>query len=58
MKKKKKKTRQIKVADVGLEGFVGWTDRTISESDEEREAEMSSLAARFVAQMLKRAAIA
>ena len=35
---------------------MDWTDPTVSESAEEREAEMSSLAAGFVARMCKRAA--
>ena len=53
MKKKKKKIGHIKVIDEGLEGFVDWTDSTVSESIEEREAEMSSLVVGFVAWMRK-----
>ena len=41
MKKKKKKTEQIKVVGTRFEGFMDWTNPTISESSEEREAEMS-----------------
>ena len=41
-KKKKNKTGHIKVVSAGLKGFVDWTDLTVSESTEEREAEMSS----------------
>ena len=55
MKKKKKKTGQIKVASAGLEGFMDWKDLTVSESGEEREAEMSSLATGFAARIHKRA---
>ena len=40
---------------MGLEGFLDSTDPTVSESVEENEAEMSSLAAGFAAQMRKRA---
>ena len=56
MKKKKKKARRVKAVGKGLEGFVDWTDPIDSESDEEREDEMSSLAAGFVVRKRKRAA--
>ena len=46
---------RVKAADEGLEGFVDWTDPTISKLVKEREAEMSSLVARFTARMRKRA---
>ena len=52
-KKKKRKTRQDKVASTGLEGFVDWKNPTFSKSVEEKEVE-----AGFAARMLKRAASA
>ena len=51
--KKKKKSGQEKAASEGLEGFVDWTNSIVSQSVEEREAEMSSLVARFAIQMRK-----
>ena len=54
-KKKKKKKRKIIVVGVGLESFVDWVDLNSSEPAEEREGDMSSLAAGFVAWMRKRA---
>ena len=56
MKKKKKKARRVKAVGKGLEGFVDWTYPIVRESDEEREDEMSILAAGFVMRMRKRAA--
>ena len=44
-KKKKKKIGLVKAADESLEGFVDWTDPTISVSAEEKETEMRKLAA-------------
>ena len=54
-KKKRKRVRQIKDADVGLEGFMNWVDLIVSESTEEREDDMSNLTAELVAWMCKRA---
>ena len=51
VKKKKKKVWWVKVVGEGLEGIVDWTDSTVSEWTEEREAEMSSLVAGFTARM-------
>ena len=45
--KKKNKFEQAQAASEGLEEFVDWTNSTVSQSAEEREAEMSSLVARF-----------
>ena len=42
-KKKKKKTRQAKAADAGLEEFVDLMNPRVSESAEEEDVEMSSL---------------
>ena len=53
---KKKKFRQVKAAGEGLEGFVDWTNPVVSESTEEREAEMSGLVAGFAMRMRKCAA--
>ena len=53
MKNKKKKVGQVKAAGKGLEGFVDWTNPGISESNEEEEAEMSSLVFCFPARMCK-----
>ena len=56
MKKKRKKTkkvRQVKATNFGLEGFVDWVDPISSEPVEEREDDMSSLAAGFTAGMRK-----
>ena len=36
---------------MGLEGFVEWVDSIASDPAEERESDMSSLAARFFARM-------
>ena len=55
-KRKKKKVIRVKASGKGLEGFVDWTDPTVSESAKEREVEMSSLAAGFAAWLCKRAA--
>ena len=54
MKKKKKKTIQIKVTGAGFERFVDWMDSIVSELVEEMKAEMSSLAAGFSMRMRKR----
>ena len=54
--KKKKKKGKIITVGAGLEDFVDWVDPNISDSTKEREADMSNLAAEFVAQMRKRAA--
>ena len=45
----------MKAAGTGLEGFVNCVDPIVSEPAEERKDDMSNLAARFVAQMRKRA---
>ena len=54
MAKDKKKTKKEKVGRVkavgrGLEGFVDWGERTASGPAKEKEGNMSSLAAGFVA---------
>ena len=54
--KKKKKSRQVKAVDEGLEGFVDWTNMKISQSTEEREVEMTGLVVGFSIQIRKRAA--
>ena len=54
--KKKKKSRQAKASGEGLEGFVDWTNLEVSQSAEEREAEMSSLIVGFAIRIRKRAA--
>ena len=54
--KKKRKSEQVKTASEGLEGFVGWTNPTVGELSEEKEAEMSGLVAGFAMRMSKRAA--
>ena len=53
-KKKAKKGGQTKAVNVGLEGFMHWTDPTTSKPVEEREDDMSSLAIGFATRMLKR----
>ena len=53
MKKKKKKVGQVKATSEGLEGFVDWTDPTVSKSAEEIEAKMSSFTVGFAARMHK-----
>ena len=57
MEQKKKKGKIIAVG-VGLEGFVDWVDPNASDSTEEREDDMSSLAAGFAVWILKWAASA
>ena len=47
MTKKKKKSRQAKATGEGLEGFMDWMNQEVSQSAEEREAEMSGLIAGF-----------
>ena len=47
VKKKKKKVERVKDSSEGLEGFVDWTDLKVSESAEEREAEISILVVGF-----------
>ena len=54
--KKKKKSRQVKAVGEGLEGFVDWTNLEVSQSTEEREAEMSSLIVGFSIRIRKIAA--
>ena len=53
--KKKKKSRKAKAAGEGQEGFMDWTNPTVSKSTEEREVEMSGLIAKFSIRMHKRA---
>ena len=53
---KNKKSGQAKVASEGLEGFMDWTNSAVSQSTEEREAEMSGLVVGFAIRMRKRAA--
>ena len=55
-RKKEKKVGQIKDTDARLEGLVDWVDPILSEPIEEREEDMSRLAAGFTALMCKRAA--
>ena len=55
-RKKKKKTKQSKATDIGLEGFVDWTNPEVNELTEEEEAEMSYLVSSFAARMCKRVA--
>ena len=43
----------MKAVNVGLEGFVDWTNLGVSELAEEEEAEMSGLVSSFVARMRK-----
>ena len=57
-RKKEKKVGHIKAAGARLECFVDWEDPISSESTEEREGDMSSLAAGFVVRIGKRAASA
>ena len=52
-KKKRKNAERVKATDEGLEGFVDWTDLTVSESAKEREAEMFSLTTGFAMRMRK-----
>ena len=54
--KKKRKSEQVKTTSKGLEGFVDWTNPTVGELSEEKEAEMSGLVAGFAMRMSKRAA--
>ena len=49
----KKKKGNIKAADTGLKGFVEWADSIASDSAEERDEDMSSLAVGFSMQMGK-----
>ena len=51
----KKKKGKIKATDAGLEGFVKWVDSIASDSAEEREDDLSNLAARFALRMFKQA---
>ena len=51
MKRDRKRAKQTKVADAGLEGFVDWTRILASEPAEEEE--MFMLAAGFIARMQK-----
>ena len=55
---KKKKKGKIIAPGAGLKGFVDWADSKASDPTEEKEDDMSSLVARFVAGMCKRAASA
>ena len=57
-KKKKGKitTGQVKANDAGLEGFVDWLDPPASDSAEEMEEDMFSLASGFAVRIRKRAA--
>ena len=52
-KKKKRKIGHEKVIGAGLEGFVDLMDPTVSESTEDKEVEMSSLAAGIAMWMRK-----
>ena len=45
----------MKATGEELEGFVDWTNLSVSQSTKEREVEMSGLIAGFVMQMRKRA---
>ena len=54
MTKKKNKSEQTKAAGEGLKGFVDWTNPAVSQSTEEREAEMSGLVVGFAIRMRKR----
>ena len=54
--KKKKKSRQVKAVDEGLEGFMDWKNMKISQSNEEREVEMTGLVVGFAIQIRKRTA--
>ena len=56
MTKKNKKSRQVKAASEGFEGFVDWTNLAVIQSAEKREAKMFGLIARFAIWMRKRAA--
>ena len=51
MKKKKGNiiTEHIKAVGVRLKGFMDWLDSTVSDLAEEREKDMSSLTAGFLA---------
>ena len=55
-KKKKKKTRQAKATDAGLEGFMDWTNPGVSKSAEEKVVEIFGLAYGFAARICKRVA--
>ena len=54
--KKKKKFEKVKVVGEGMEGFIEWTNPEVSQSVEERDAEMFGLVAGFAIRMHKRAA--
>ena len=53
---KKKKSRHAKATDEGLEGFVDWTNSTVSQLAKEREVEMFGLVVGFAIWMCKRVA--
>ena len=55
-KKAKKKKGKVKATGAGLEGFIDWADSNANSPTEEREDDMSSLAAEFIARMRKHAA--